>query len=81
MTRPLLFVFWMAVLWGSFVVLVLAWKLITEGGAPALAAVWPHPPQDTWAWINLACGGLAVWCGAWSPRCGSDSGRSEPALS
>ena len=60
MARSLLFVAWMIVLWGSFLVMAFAWRAVSEGWGPALAAVLPPGHQDGWAWLNLACGVLAV---------------------
>jgi hypothetical protein len=60
MARSLLFVGWMTVLWGSFVLAAFAWKAISEGWGPALTAVVPLRHSDGWAWINLACGVVAV---------------------
>jgi hypothetical protein len=59
MVRSLLFVGWMAVLWGSLFVLALVWTAATQGPGPALAALLPGP-SDAWAWVNLVCAVLAV---------------------
>jgi hypothetical protein len=60
MARSLMFLAWMIVLWGSVLVMAFAWKAIGEGWGPALAAILPVGRQDGWAWLNLACGVLAV---------------------
>jgi hypothetical protein len=59
MVRSLLFVGWMAVLWGSLLMLALAWTAVTQGLGPALAALLPGR-SDGWAWVNLVCAVLAV---------------------
>ena len=59
MARSLLFVGWMAVLWGSLIVLALAWTAVTQGPAAAFAALLPAR-SAAWAWVNLACAVVAV---------------------
>ena len=64
MARSLLFVGWMVVFWGTFLLAAFAWKAVGQGWDPALAAVLPHRHQDAWAWVNLGCT-IAALC-AWS---------------
>ena len=59
MARSLLLIAWVAVFWGSLLVLALVWRTITEGPGAAFLALLPARP-DAWAWINLACAVLAV---------------------
>jgi hypothetical protein len=59
MARSLLLIGWMAVFWGSLLVLAFVWKTITQGPGAAFLALLPARP-DAWAWINLACAVLAV---------------------
>lgn len=47
--RPLLFVFWSLVLWGSFLALAWLYALATRGG-DAMGLVGEGP----WAWLNGA---------------------------
>ena len=59
MARALLLIGWMAVFWGSLLVLALVWKAITQGPSAAFLALLPARP-DAWAWMNVACVVLAV---------------------
>lgn len=59
MARSLLFIGWMAVLWGSLIVLAFLWTALTQGPGAAFVALLPAR-ADAWAWANLVCGALAV---------------------
>ena len=61
--RPLLFVFWSLVLWGTFVAAALLWTALTGGPAAAMAAILNRElsPALGGANLGLAVLAVAVW--------------------
>ena len=63
MLRPLLVLFWAFVGWGTLLLAVLAWSVVTNGHGATVAAVTPDAQQGVWGWLNLLAPGFAlvVW--------------------
>ena len=73
LVRPLLFVFWALVLWGTLLLPAIVWNALTRGLHATLATLEPPRTTDVWAWANLALPGLALvmWLlagAAWAAR-------------
>jgi hypothetical protein len=58
--RPLLFVFWALVLWGTFVAIAIAWTILTRGPAAAVHATLDRTGQGALGMANLGLAILAV---------------------
>jgi hypothetical protein len=55
--RPLLFIFWSLVLWGTWALLAFLWALLAHGPAEALARI---GPRGRGAWGNAVVAALAA---------------------
>jgi hypothetical protein len=72
--RPLLFVLWSFVFWGTLVWVALLLKVVRDGFGPAVESLTPRDPTPALALVNLVCGALApvVWVllaiGIWQGR-------------
>lgn len=78
--RPLLFVFWSLVLWGTLALVAWIWQALTKGPAATLALALRTATADVWGVLNVALPAVAavVWTAiallAWSrPREGNAS--------
>ncbi len=60
--RPLLFVFWAFVLWGTLLIAVFGVRVASAGLGDAIASLWPRGADDL-AYANLAAVVVAtlVW--------------------
>jgi len=61
--RPLLFVLWSLVIWGTLVGLAFVYAALTRGPAAVVRAVLPPSTGGIWGGLNLALavGAVAVW--------------------
>ena len=61
--RPLTLAAWCLVLWGTLLLVLVAWKAATAGLAAARESLLPAEDASVWAWLNLGCAivALVVW--------------------
>jgi hypothetical protein len=63
--RPLMFVLWCLVAWGTLLVFSWAWVLLSEGRAPAVQAVtrlsWPNRATAVLAVVVWVSGAFVWW--------------------
>ena len=60
MARPLLFIFWSLVLWGTFVAAAVLWNVLTRGPAATAAAILNRNAPSVLGGANLGLAVLAV---------------------
>jgi hypothetical protein len=68
--RPLLFVYWSLVLWGTWVLMAFVWVLVFDGPREAIAAIGAGERTGPWGWGNAVLAGLATvtWGVLWMSR-------------